>query len=245
VKDRIAMVTGASSGIGAATALLLAREGAVVAAVARRADRLEALVKRIEVAGGRAAAFPGDIAREPEAKKVLADTLARYGRVDILVNSAGIVRPGSVETADPAHWREQIEINLLAAMYLSQGVLPGMRERRDGHIVNVSSTAGRYVGTRHSGYTASKHAVNAFSETLRQEVAELGIRVTIIEPGATATEVFDSIPNAADRAAMTQHITKAGNMSAEDVAGAILFALKQPPNVNVREIWMAPTAAVR
>jgi NADP-dependent 3-hydroxy acid dehydrogenase YdfG len=245
VKDRIAMVTGASSGIGAATALLLAREGAVVAAVARRADRLEALVERIEAAGGRAAAFPGDIAREPEARKVLANALARYGRVDILVNSAGIVRPGSVETADPAHWREQIEINLLAAMYLSQGVLPGMRERRDGHIVNVSSTAGRYVGTRHSGYTASKHAVNAFSETLRQEVAELGIRVTIIEPGATATEVFDSIPNAADRAAMTQHITKAGNMSAEDVAGAILFALKQPPNVNVREIWMAPTAAVR
>jgi len=245
VKDRVAIVTGASSGIGAATALLLAREGAVVAAVARRADRLEALIARIEAAGGRGAAFPADIAREPEAMKVVGDVLARYGRVDILVNSAGIVRPGSVETADPAHWREQIEINLLAAMYLSQGVLPGMRERRDGHIVNVSSTAGRYVGTRHSGYTASKHAVNAFSETLRQEVAEVGIRVTIVEPGATTTEVFESIPDAADRASMTKHITKEGNMSAEDVAGAILFALRQPPNVNVREIWMAPTAAVR
>jgi NADP-dependent 3-hydroxy acid dehydrogenase YdfG len=245
VKDRVAVVTGASSGIGAATAELLAREGAVVAAVARRADRLADLVKAIEAAGGRAAAFPADIAREPEARKVLVDILARYGRIDILVNGAGIVRPGSVETADPAAWREQIDINLLAAMYLSQGVLPGMRARRDGHIVTVSSTAGRYVGTRHSGYTASKHAVNAFTETLRQEVAELGIRVTIVEPGATTTEVFESIPDASDRAAMTQHITKQGNMRAEDVANAILFALRQPANVNVREIWLAPTAAVR
>jgi NADP-dependent 3-hydroxy acid dehydrogenase YdfG len=245
VKDRVALVTGASSGIGAATAELLAREGALVAVVARRADRLDDLVKRIQAAGHRAAAFPADIARESEARQVVADVLARHGRIDILVNGAGIVRPGSVETADPAAWREQIDINLLAAMYLSQGVLPGMRARRDGHIVTVSSTAGRYVGTRHSGYTASKHAVNAFCETLRQEVAELGIRVTIVEPGATTTEVHESIPDASDRAAMTQHITKQGNMRAEDVANAILYALKQPPNVNVREIWLAPTAAVR
>ncbi len=245
LKDRVALVTGASSGIGAATAEVLAREGAIVAAVARRADRLEALVRRIEAAGGRAAPFPADVARESEARKVVADVLARYGRIDILVNGAGIVRPGNVETADPAHWREMIDINLLAAMYLSHDVLPGMRERRDGHIVTVSSTAGRYVGTRHSGYTASKHAVNAFSETLRQEVAEHGIRVTIVEPGATNTEVFDSIPDASDRAVMTQHVTKQGNMQPEDIANAILFALRQPPNVNVREIWMAPTAAVR
>jgi NADP-dependent 3-hydroxy acid dehydrogenase YdfG len=245
VRDRVALVTGASSGIGAATAELLAREGALVAAVARRADRLEDLVRCIEATGGRAAAFPADVAREAEARQVAASVLAHYGRVDILVNSAGIVRPGSVETADPAHWREMIDINLLAAMYLSQAVLPGMRSRADGHIVNVSSTAGRYAGTRHSGYTASKHAVNAFSETLRQEVAELGIRVTIVEPGATNTEVGDSIPDAADRAAMIQHVSKQGNMRSEDVANAILFALQQPPNVNVREIWLAPTAAVR
>jgi NADP-dependent 3-hydroxy acid dehydrogenase YdfG len=245
VKDRVALITGASSGIGAATAELLAREGALVAAVARRADRLDDLVRRIELAGGRASAFPADVAKEPEASKVVANVLAQYGRVDILVNSAGIVRPGSVESADPAHWREMIDINLLAAMYLSQGVLPGMRARADGHIVNVSSTAGRYAGTRHSGYTASKHAVNAFSETLRQEVAALGIRVTIVEPGATNTEVATSIPDAADRAAMVLHTTKQSNMRSEDVANAILFALQQPPNVNVREIWLAPTTAVR
>jgi NADP-dependent 3-hydroxy acid dehydrogenase YdfG len=245
VKDKVAIVTGASSGIGAATAEVLARKGALVAVVARRADRLTDLVKRIEAAGGRAAAFPADVAQEPEANKAAADVLSRYGRVDILVNSAGIVRPGSVETGDPAHWRESIEINLLAAMYLSRVVLPGMRARGEGHIVNVSSTAGRTIGTGHSAYVASKHAVNAFSEAMRQEVAALGIRVTIVEPGATETEVFASIPDTAARAIMNQHITKQGNMRAEDVANAILYALEQPPNVNVREIWLAPTAAVR
>jgi NADP-dependent 3-hydroxy acid dehydrogenase YdfG len=245
VKDRVALVTGASSGIGAATAELLAREGALVAAVARRADRLGGLVKRVEAAGGSAVAFPADVAKEPEARSVVASVLAHYGRIDVLVNSAGIVRPGNVETADAAHWREMIDINLLAAMYLSQAVLPGMRSRSDGHIVNVSSTAGRLVGAGHPGYTASKHAVNAFSDSLRQEVAALGIRVTIVEPGATNTEVAESIPDAASRAVMAAHISKQGNMRSEDVANAILFALQQPPNVNVREIWLAPTNAVR
>jgi NADP-dependent 3-hydroxy acid dehydrogenase YdfG len=245
LKNKIALVTGASSGIGAATAELLAGEGAVVAAVARRADRLDALVRRIEAVGGRAAAFPADIAIDSEAAAVAEGVLARYGRIDILVNSAGIIRPGAVETSDPAHWREMIDINLLATMNLSRAVLPGMRERGDGHIVIVSSTAGRYVGTRHSGYTASKHAVNAFAETMRQEVAPFGIRVTIIEPGATTTEVASSIPNPEDRALLTQHVTKEGTMRSEDVGGAIMFSLRQPPNVNVREIWLAPTSAVR
>jgi len=245
VRDKIALVAGASSGIGAATAEMLAREGVIVAAVARRADRLAALVQRIEAAGGRGAAFSADIAKESEATEVVERIRARYGRVDILVNSAGIVRPGAVESADPAHWREMIDINLLAAMYTSRAVLQDMRPRGDGHIVTVSSTAGRLVGTRHSGYVASKHAVNAFSEALRQEVAPFGIRVTIVEPGSTATEVADSVPNAEDRAVMSQHINKEGTMQAEDVAGAILYALRQPSNVNVREIWLAPTSALR
>ena len=181
MKDKVAIVTGASSGIGAATAELLARQGAVVALVARRADRLAELVTRIVAAGGRAAAFPADVRREPECDKVAADVSSRYGRADILINSAGVVRPGNVETANPADWRESIEINLLSAMYLSRAVLPGMRTRGAGHIVNVSSTAGRIIGAGHSSYVASKHGVNAFSEAMRQEVAPHGIRVTIIE----------------------------------------------------------------
>jgi NADP-dependent 3-hydroxy acid dehydrogenase YdfG len=246
MKDRIAIVTGASSGIGAATVELLAREGALVAAVARRADRLNALVQRIEAAGGRALAFPADVAKQAEAMEVAQRVLARCGRVDILVNSAGIIRPGGVEISEPEHWRETLDINLLSAMYLSKAVLPGMHSRRDGHIVNVSSSASRFVGSAgNSAYSASKHAVNAFSESLRQEVAPLGIRVTIVEPGATTTEVAESIPDAAERTAMAQHVSKAGSMRSEDVAGAIVYALRQPPNVNVREIWLAPTSAVR
>jgi NADP-dependent 3-hydroxy acid dehydrogenase YdfG len=244
MKDKVALVTGASSGIGAATAEMLAREGVVVAAVARRLDRLQSLVDRIDRSAGRAAAFAADIGREAEARDVADRVLDRFGHVDILINCAGIVRPDNVETANPAHWREQIDINLLAHMYLSQAVLPGMRARADGHIVNVSSTAGRRAAAHHSGYTASKHALNAFSEALRQEVAAFGIRVTVVEPGATRTETFASIPDERQRAVMTQHITKEGNMAASDVAGAIVFALRQPPNVNIREIWMAPTAAL-
>jgi NADP-dependent 3-hydroxy acid dehydrogenase YdfG len=245
VKDKIALVTGASSGIGAATAELLAREGVIVAAVARRADRLEALVKGIEAAGGRGAAFAADVGDQSAAQAVAQQVLARYGRIDILINSAGIIRPGEAASSDPAHWREMFDINVLAAMYLSRAVLPGMRERRDGHIIVVSSTAGRLVGAGNVGYTASKHAVNAFADGMRQEVAPLGIRVTIIEPGATITEVALSIPDPEARAKLNLHVSKEGSMRSEDVGGAIIYALKQPPNVNVREIWIAPTAAVR
>lgn len=245
MKDKIALLTGASSGIGAATAELLAREGVVVAAVARRSDRLAALVQGIEAAGGRAAAFTADVGDQTGAEAVAQQVLARYGRIDILVNSAGIIRPGDTESSDPAHWREMFDINVLSAMYLSRAVLPGMRERRDGHIIIVSSTAGRILGGGNVGYTASKHAVNAFADAMRQEVAALGIRVTIVEPGATTTEVALSIPDAETRAKMQLHVSKEGSMRAEDVGGAIVYALKQPPNVNVREIWIAPTAAVR
>jgi NADP-dependent 3-hydroxy acid dehydrogenase YdfG len=245
MKDKVAIVTGASSGIGQAAAELIAREGAIVVAVARRAARLTELVRRIVAAGGRATALPADVTREAEAGQVVAQTIAKYGRVDILVNSAGIVRPGSVEEADPADWREQIDINLLAPMYLSKAVIPDMRRRGDGHILNVSSTAGRTAGARHSGYSASKWGVTAYSESMRQELAPFGIRVTVVEPGATTTEVGDSIPNPTDRAAIQAHVSKEGIMHANDVAGAIVYALKQPPNVNVREIWIAPTSALR
>jgi NADP-dependent 3-hydroxy acid dehydrogenase YdfG len=244
MKDKIALVTGASSGIGASTAELLAREGVIVALVARRADRLQEVAGRIEAAGGRGAAFAADVANEREAGDIVRQTLARFGRIDILVNGAGIIRPGTTEGSDPAHWRETFDINVLASMYLSRAVLPGMRERRDGHIVIVSSTAGRHVGAGNVSYTASKHAVNAFAEGMRQEVASLGIRVTIVEPGATNTEVALSIPDADTRATLARHVSKEGSMQPEDVGNAIVYALRQPPNVNIREIWIAPTAAV-
>jgi NADP-dependent 3-hydroxy acid dehydrogenase YdfG len=244
LNGRIAIVTGASSGIGAATAGMLGREGATVVLVARRADRLAALASGINAAGGKSHAIAADVARESEARRVVAEALAQHGRVDILVNSAGIIRPGSVEEADPATWRELVDINLLSPMYMSQAAIRDMRTRGDGHIVVVSSTAGRKVGAGNSGYAASKHGVNAFTEAMRQECAPFGIRVTIVEPGATETEVGDSIPDPRQREAIKAHVSKAGVMHVNDVAGAIVYALRQPPNVNIREIWLAPTAAV-
>ena len=189
MKDKVAIVTGASSGIGFAAAEMIAREGTIVVAVARRADRLNELVQRIVAAGGRATALPADVTILAEANRVVEQTLAQHGRVDMLVNSAGIVRAGSVEEADPAEWREQIDINLLAPMYLSKAVIPGMRLRGDGHILNVSSTSGRTAGPRHSGYAASKWGITGYSEAMRQELAPLGIRVTVVEPGATVSAV--------------------------------------------------------
>jgi NADP-dependent 3-hydroxy acid dehydrogenase YdfG len=243
-KDKIAIVTGASSGIGAGTAAMLGREGATVVLVARRADRLTQLVDRINAGGGRASAIAADVGQEAEARRAVTETIARHGRVDILVSSAGIMRPGSAETADPATWREQLDINLLSPMYMSQTAIPDMRKRGDGHIVVVSSTAGRKVGVGNVGYVASKHGVNAFTESLRQECAPHGIRVTIVEPGATETEVGDSIPDPKQREFIQAHVSKAGVMHIDDVAGAIIYALRQPPNVNIREIWIAPTSAV-
>jgi NADP-dependent 3-hydroxy acid dehydrogenase YdfG len=244
LQGRIAIVTGASSGIGAGTAEMLGKEGAIVVLVARRADRLAGLVQRINAAGGRASAIAADVAQEAEAKRVVAETLVRHGRVDILVNSAGIIRPGMVESGDPATWRESMDINLLSPMYTSQAAIQDMRKRGDGHIVVVSSTAGRKVGAGNPAYTASKHGVNAFSEAMRQECAPHGIRVTIVEPGATETEVGDSIPDLQQRELIKAHVRKAGVMHVDDVAGAIVFALRQPSNVNIRELWIAPTSAV-
>jgi NADP-dependent 3-hydroxy acid dehydrogenase YdfG len=245
MKDKIAIVTGASSGIGAATALMLAREGVVVVGVARRAERLAELVEQITREGGRAIALPADVTSDAEASRVVEHTIGQYMRVDILVNAAGIIRPGPVATGDPAHWREQIDINLLAPMYLSRAVLADMCKRGDGHIVNVSSTAGRTASAGNPGYHASKWGLTAFNESLRQECSPLGIRVTIVEPGATTTECGDSIPDPKDRALMRAHVRKEGSMHPDDIAGAIVYALKQPRNVNVRELWIAPTGALR
>jgi len=244
LKNQIVIVTGSSSGIGAATAELIAAEGAVVVLVARRAERLTQLAARIAQAGGRASAIAADVTEIAECRRVAQAVFAQHGRVDILVNAAGIVRPNSVEEAPSEEFKEQVDINLLAPMYMSHEVLPGMRARGAGHIVVVSSTAARRVGVRHSAYVASKHGVNAFSEALRQEVAPFGVRVTVIDPGATETEVYDSIPNAKAREVMYAHVNKAGVVKAAEIGDAIVYALKQPPHVNIREIWIAPTSAV-
>ncbi len=241
---KVALVTGASSGIGEAAAIALAGAGAKVAVNGRRAGRLADLVKRIEAAGGTAFALPGDMTDEHAAAKVVGDAVGHFGRLDILVNSAGVVRMGTIEDSDPAEWRAVIDVNLMGSYYPCRAAIPIMKAQGQGDIVNISSTAGRRASAFVSAYTASKHALNAMSEALRREVGADGIRVCVIEPGATVSEVYDSLPDPAQRAFMKEHVTKAGAMAAEDVAAAIIFAVGLPRRANVTEILIQPTTDV-
>src|SRR5262245_53170398 len=220
---RVALVTGASSGIGEGAALALAAAGATVAVAARRADRLEALVQRIQSAGGKALSLPGDVVDEAVAKGIVDQTIKHFGRLDILVNSAGIIQAGGVENAKLDEWRRVLDVNLLATLYTCTAAIGPMREQGGGDIINISSTAGRRAAAPFGPYSTSKFGLTGMTEGLRQEVGKYGIRVCIVEPGATTTEVADSITDPNYRKAMQAHVSKEGAMKPEDVADAIVF----------------------
>lgn len=238
---KVALVTGASSGIGEGAALALAAEGATVAVSARRADRLAELVSRIEAAGGKALALAGDVSGEAFATQVVEETVKQLGRLDILVNSAGVTAPGGVENADTAFWRKVIDINLLGTLYTCKAAIPPMKAQGSGDIINISSTAGRRATGAFGPYSASKFGLNAMTEGLRQEVGGYGIRVCIVEPGATSTEVAESISDPKLREAMRHHVGKDGAMKPEDIAAAIIFVTTLPGRANVSEILIRPT----
>lgn len=238
---RVALVTGASSGIGEGAAIALAEAGAAVAVAARRADRLEVLVQKINAAGGKALALPGDVTDEAVARDIVAQTVERFGRLDILVNSAGVIQAGGVENADTEQWRRVIAINLLATLYTCTAAIGPMRAQGGGDIINVSSTAGRRAAGIFGPYSTSKFGLTGMTEGLRQEVGKHGIRVCIIEPGATTTEVSDSITDPNYRKAIHEHVNKEGAMKPEDVAAAIVFVVSLPRRANVSELLIRPT----
>ena len=242
---KVALVTGASSGIGRATAVALAGAGARVAVVARRAERLKELAGQIEAEGGEVLVRPADVTDEDEAAGAVADTVDRFGGLSILVNAAGMTQVGRVENADIADWRKVHDINFWAVLHTCKAAIPALKVR-GGDIVNVSSTAGRRsAGATFGPYSSSKFALTALTEGLRQEVGSAGIRVCIIEPGATATEIHHGIKDEKVREGMRQHVTKDGAMQPEDVAAAILFAVSQPSRVNLSQILIQPTIDVR
>ena len=241
LSGRVALVTGASSGIGEAAALALAAAGAAVAITARREQRLHELVSRIESSGGRAIALPGDVADEAVASRVVAETAVRLGRLDILVNSAGVIQAGGVENADLAQWRSVIDINLMAILYTCKAAIGPMRAQGGGDIVNISSTAGRRAAGVFGAYSTSKFGVTGLSEGLRQEVGGFGIRVAIIEPGATSTEVAEAVTDPNYRKFMREHINKEGAMKPEDVAEAVVFVVSLPRRANVSQLLIRPT----
>ncbi|MEI6447339.1 MAG: SDR family NAD(P)-dependent oxidoreductase [Actinomycetes bacterium] len=243
---RAAAVTGASSGIGEATALALSEAGAAVALGARRVDRLEALAERINSAGGKAVAIECDVADEQSAHAFVKGAAQQLGRLDILVNNAGVMLLGPLEGADTDEWRRMVDVNLLGLLYCTQAAMPHLRDGGHGHVVNVSSVAGRTASAFVGVYNATKWAVTGFSEALRQEAAHSKIRVTCVEPGLVETE----LPTHNTNPLVLQSIEKMKEdigevLQSEDIAAAILHAVTAPQRVNVNEVLIRPSGQSR
>jgi NADP-dependent 3-hydroxy acid dehydrogenase YdfG len=245
LSGKTALVTGASSGIGRSTAVALAEAGARVTLVARRAERLKDLAATIEAAGGQALVHAADVTKEDEAAGAVEDSVGQFGGLDILVNAAGMTQTGKVENGILDDWRYVFELNFWASMYTSRAAIPALKEG-GGDIVNISSTAGRHtVGASFGPYASSKHALTAFNESLRAEVTLAGIRVSIIEPGATSTEIHEHIKDDRVRESTRAHIEKDGAMRPEDVARAIVFVVSLPPRVNISQMVIRPSVDTR
>lgn len=241
LNGKVAIITGASSGIGAATAIALAEEGAQVAIAARRIERLNEVAQKIAAVGPKALPIVTDASDETQVNALVQKVNTTLGRIDILVNNAGIAKLGTIEDGNPAEWRRQFDLNVLGLLYATHAVLPIFKAQGVGHVVNLSSTAGRIARAGMGVYSATKWGVNAISEALRQEVHKHNIRVTIIEPGMVATEFIDNITDSAAKQALEARFKAVTPLQPEDIAQAIAYAVTQPPHVNVNEILLRPT----
>ncbi len=245
----VALVTGASSGIGAATARVLAGEGASVVVGARRKDRLDALVGDIEASGGTALAVECDVTDRDQATALVHAAVDRFGRLDTLINNAGVMLLGPIVDAPVEEWDRMVALNLQGLLYVAHAAIPHLlraaesEPRRVADLVNVSSVAGRVARSGSGVYNLTKHGVGAFSESLRQEVTARHVRVSLIEPGATATELTDHL-----RPEILE-IQRAGRpaerLAADDVASAIEYVVTRPRHVAINEVLIRPTQQER
>lgn len=245
IKGKVAVVTGGSSGIGYATALALSKAGARVAAGARRTDRLESLKKEIESSGGEAIIQSLDVTKKAECDSFVDSVVKKWGSIDILVNNAGLMPLSFFKNMKVDEWDRMIDVNIKGVIYCTAAAVPHMLAKKSGHIVNISSIAGRVVFPAGSVYCATKHAVTAFSEGLRQELStRANIRVTCIEPGVVDTELNNTITDAS----LQKFVESAKQMQAlhaGDIANAIVFAVESPAHMNVNEIMVRPTSQER
>ena len=250
LEHTVALVTGASSGIGQAAARTLAARGAAVALAARRADRLQQLAGEIADSGGTALPIEADVSDREQAEQAVAHTAAELGRLDVLVNNAGVMLLGPVADAPLEEWERMIHVNLLGLLYTARAALPHLVEaaekdpRRVADLVNISSVAGRQARKGSAVYNATKHGVGAFSEGLRQEVTRSHVRVSLVEPGAVATELQGH-----NRPGVKEEIEKRFEemeiLQAEDIADAIAYVVTRPRHMAVNEILVRPTEQVQ
>jgi clavulanate-9-aldehyde reducatase len=242
LSGRAVAITGATSGIGEATALAAVAAGASVALAGRRADRLEALAARIAGEGGRAVAIPTDVADEASARAFVHGAAEQLGKLDALINNAGVMLLGPVTGADTSEWKRMIEVNCLGLLYCTHAALEVMGQGGGGDIVNVSSVAGRRARLGSAVYNMTKFGVTGFSEALRQEALHAGIRVSVVEPGYVETELQGHNTNPVVVEAMEKMRSQIGEpLQAEDIARAVVYVLSQPPYVNVAEVLVVPT----
>ncbi|NBH10485.1 SDR family NAD(P)-dependent oxidoreductase [Amycolatopsis sp. SID8362] len=241
MNGKIALVTGASSGIGAATARAMAAAGATVVAGARRVDRLEELAA---TADGEVFPVELDVADQQSVREAVATAVSRFGGLDVVVNNAGVMLSGPIVGADTAEWDRMVRTNLLGTLYVTHAALPHLLARK-GTVVQISSTSGRVASAMGGVYAATKFGVNAFTESLRQEVTEQGVRVVTIEPGMVDTELADHIGDETIRDMAKKMADSMRTLRAEDVAAAVVYAVGQPDHVAVNEILLRPTDQVR
>jgi len=243
IEGKVIVITGASSGLGAEAARHLAAQGATLVLAARRAERIEALTRELDAPPAKAMAIATDVANRDSVQRLVDAAVHAHGRVDVLINNAGIMPVSPLERRKVDDWDRMIDVNIKGVLYGIAAVLPHMQQRRSGHIINVSSVAGHRVLPGSAVYSATKFAVRAISEGLRQEVKPYDIRTTVISPGAVATDILDGITEP-DVARAVRASVAAHAMSPSAFARAVAFAISQPDDVDINEIMFRPTKQV-
>lgn len=240
IRNKVVIVTGASSGIGYATALELSKAGAKVAAGARRVEKLETLKNEVQKYGGEIIVKKLDVTKKEDCDSFINLVTKTWSHIDILINNAGIMPLSFFKNLKVSEWEQMIDVNLKGVLYCTAAVIPSMITKKSGHIVNISSVAGRIVFPAGSVYCATKHAVTAFSEGLRQELSQrYNIKVTCIEPGVVSTELPNTITDKSLES-FVESVKEMESLKAEDIANAIIYSLDSPQYLNINEILLRP-----
>lgn len=239
IKGKVIVITGASSGLGEAAAKHLAKEGGIVVLAARRREKIEELAAQIVSNGGQALARETDVTKAEEVKALVDTAVQTFGKIDVMINNAGVMPLAPLERLKIAEWNQMIDVNIRGVLHGIAAVLPYMKEQKSGHIINLSSVAGHLVWQGSAVYSATKYAVRAITEGLRQETKPYNIRTTIVSPGSVATNLLNSIGEA-DIAEATRRGVESIAIPAESFARVVAFAISQPQEVDVNEVLFRP-----